>query len=189
MNVILIGGGEIARGETAAIDQQIKSMKPAGTRFVFVGTAAHDAPGYAEKIAEAFGDHFDVQSPTVAAGRDAMQAALQQADVIYLGGGETARLVEQFTSWELVDVLRGSIDRGVVIVGMSAGALALAEWYIHDEDGEFEIRTGWGILAGVGVMAHAHAENQARAAELIQQSAQYQDATFYAIAEGEAVVC
>ena len=153
--IYLIGGGELRNGDTQLIDTDIKSQAQKGSTFVFFGSAAQDNTEYADTIRSAYGDKYIVIVSTEAKGRDFAIDAIESADIIYLGGGYTNQLMQLFARWGLDEYLRAAIDRGVHVVGMSAGAQALCTWYVHEENDIFELRKGWGVVP-VGILVHAN---------------------------------
>lgn len=153
--IYLIGGGELRDAETHEIDEDLKSLAPAGSTFVFIGFAAQDSSGYADTIESVFGDKFKVLVPTEKKGRNYAIDALEAASIVYLGGGDTDLLMQLFAKWDLLGHLTTALGRGVHIAGMSAGAQALSSWYVHEDNGTFEIRKGWGVVS-VGVQVHAY---------------------------------
>src|SRR3989339_658435 len=114
-NIFIIGGGEIAKGETQEIDESIMKSAIKGSSFVFFGTAAGDAEGYGEIINKVFGDYFNVTVATEAKGQEFSENAIKNASVIYLGGGTTKFLIDHFEKWNLVPLLREAIERGVIV--------------------------------------------------------------------------
>ncbi len=167
--IYLIGGGEIAKGETKTIDESIKKATPKGSLFVFFATAADDSEDYAKTIISVFEDHFNVIVASREKGRYFMEDAIKNASVIYLGGGMTQLLLDLFEKWELVHLLREANEHGTLIVGMSAGAQALCEYYIHEEDNSFELRKGWGIVS-LGCLVHANENSFLKSQELCLKS-------------------
>ena len=186
-NIFLIGGGEIAKGETKEIDETIKKSANEGSSFVFFGTAAGDAEGYGDIINKTFGDYFDVIFATEAKEREFSENAIRNASVIYLGGGTTKLLMDHFEKWNLVPLLVEAINRGVVVAGMSAGAQALATWYVHEDGESQEIRNGWDLVgSSVGVLAHATEDSFNRAKNIFSNS-RYANSRLYGISEGVAL--
>lgn len=168
--MILIGGGEIKEGGTAEIDSEIKQLAAPGSSLVFFSTAANDAEAYIETIQHVYRDYFDVVVATMDKGKSFSEHAIQQATVIYLGGGQTELLMSQFEAWNLVPHLVEAIKRGVLVVGMSAGAQALSKNYIREEHGAFDVRTGWGIIgSSLCVLVHATPDSFQRAKEIYLQ--------------------
>ena len=150
-NIFFIGGGEIGK---------IKTLAPKGSSFVFFATAADDAEGYIETIKSVYGDHFNVVAATTEKGRSFSESVIKNASVIYLGGGLTDLLMKHFEEWNLVPALNDAIDRGVVVVGMSAGAQALSHCYIHEEIDLMEVRRGWGFSdMDACILVHSTEEN------------------------------
>lgn len=144
--IYLLGGGEIAEGETRRIDADIKASAKKNDLLAFFGTASGDARGYANMIEWVFGDHFTILNATEDEGEGFARTAIHSASVIYLGGGETQLLLDRFEEWDLVEDLRSAYERGTTIVGMSAGAQALCKTYIHEEKKRMELRKGWGLV-------------------------------------------
>jgi len=164
-SIYLIGGGEIRNGETYLIDDDIKSLAPKGSTFVFFGSAAQDSVQYSDTIKSVFGDKFKIIVPTKEKGHDYAISAINSASVIYLGGGNTDLLLGLFSEWDLVTHLIAALERGVHIAGMSAGAQALSTWYIHEEGDDIEIRKGWGITS-VCTLVHANRDSFGKAKSL-----------------------
>lgn len=59
------------------------------------------------------------------------RAALQETDLVFVGGGDVEAGVHTLRDADLVDDLHGAAKRGVVFVGMSAGAIMLGERWIR----------------------------------------------------------
>ena len=154
-SIYLIGGGELRDGDTQLIDEDILSLAPKGSSFVFFNFAAGDSEGYAETIKSVYGRKYKVVLPSEAKGKDFAINAIESAAVIYIGGGNTDQLLRVFKRWGLVEHLQAAIDRGVHVAGMSAGAQALSTQYVDEDSGLFELRKGWGIIP-VGVLVHAN---------------------------------
>lgn len=181
-SIYLIGGGEIRDGETHQIDEELKSLAPEGSNFVFCGFAAQDNAAYADAITTVFGDKFKVLIPTKKKGREFAINAIKSSSIIYLGGGDTDQLMRLFSEWDLVEYLAKALERGVHIAGMSAGALVLSSWYIHEDNDVFEIRKGWGIVP-VGVLAHANQNSFENAKSLWTNFHRDNECSFIAIGE------
>jgi dipeptidase E len=183
--IYLIGGGEIRDGDTQLIDEDVLLQAPKSSNFVFFGFAAQDSTNYADTIASVYGQQYKVVVPTVAKGRQFAIDAIHSAAVIYLGGGDTDELLRVFAEWSLVEYLRIAIDRGTHVAGMSAGALALSTWYVHEENDIFELRKGWGIVP-VGTLVHANTASYDKAVLLWTGHGMSDQYPFIAIGEGAA---
>lgn len=123
--------------------------------------------------------------PTKKKGREYAINTIKSSSIIYLGGGDTDQLMRLFTEWDLVEYLTAALERGVHIAGMSAGALALSSWYIHEDNDVFEIRKGWGI-APVGALVHANQDSFDKARSAWTSFYKAGTCPFVAIGEGAA---
>ncbi len=181
----LIGGGELRNGDAHLIDEDILSLEPKGSTFVFFGFAAQDSPDYADAITAVYGNKYTVVVPTVAKGQKFAIDAIRSADIIYLGGGDTELLMRVFAQWGLVEYLRTAINRGAHIAGMSAGAQALSARYLHEDTNVFELRKGWGF-APLCVLVHANPTSYDKAKLLLSNQNISDTYPFVAIGEGAA---
>ena len=83
--------------------------------------------------------------PTV---RD-MAAHLLVQDVIYVGGGNTKNMLALWREWELDQVLRTAWEQGIILAGLSAGAICWFEQGVTDSiPGELTALRGLGFLKG-----------------------------------------
>jgi peptidase E len=183
--IYLLGGGEIKDGDTRLIDQDILSLAPKDSNFVFFGTAAQDSTAYADTIRSVYGEKYTVVVPTEVKGKDFAVDAIKSAAVIYLGGGNTELLLRLFDRWGLVDHLRAAVNRGTHVVGMSAGAQTLSMWYMHEDNDIFELRKGWGFVP-YGVLVHANLASFDKAKLLWSDQGVPDTYPFVAIGEGAA---
>ena len=125
--IVAIGGGEL--DTTHAINQFIVSI--AGKQrptLLFLGTASHDSEGYIAAIHSEFeGLGCTVTELCLAAGvcsEAEIDRKLNQADIIYVGGGDTAFMMETWKKYGIDQKLRTIYreDRAV-LSGLSAGAI------------------------------------------------------------------
>jgi len=182
-SIYLIGGGEIRKGETAQIDDELKKNVDKDSNLVFFPRASGDSLDYIKAMELTFGDQLNVIAPTLDDGIEYSISAIDSASIIYLGGGDADLLLELFNQWQLVERLESAINRGVHVVGMSAGAQALSAWYIREHDGLMELRRGWGFVPAC-VLVHANENSVARAKEIWERSPDARSVTFVAIGEG-----
>lgn len=180
--IYLIGGGELRNGDTRLIDEDILSLKTEGSMFAFFGFAAQDSVEYANAVASVYGGKYTVVAPTVAKGRDFAIDAIKSAAVIYLGGGNTDQLMRAFAEWGLVAHLHDAVERGAHVAGMSAGALALSRWYVHEDNDIFELRKGWGFVP-FGILVHANQSSYDKARVLWSDYGMSDALPFVAIGE------
>ncbi len=78
-----------------------------------------------------------------------LESFLLEKDIIYVGGGNTKSMLALWHEWGLVDILREAWERGVVLAGVSAGAICWFEQGVTDSiPGPFTMLPCVGFLPG-----------------------------------------
>lgn len=173
--LICIGGGEIRSKETLKIDEQIALMakERAGERravSVFVGTASHDSLPYFNSFRKTYTSEFDIKADLALLTKkdipiDKIRGKLENADLIYIGGGNTLFMLEVWRKTGFLELLREAYERGVIIAGLSAGAICWFEKMYTDsaEGTDYNIEEGLGIIKGI---MSPHYDNRAEFDEI-----------------------
>ncbi len=124
MHVFAIGGGDIATGETSAIDAEvIRATGKDRPNVLFVPTASGDSHDYVQSFRAQFGNRLGAQTRELLLWSTSDFAeALEWADAVYVGGGHTVRMVARWREIGFDRALRTRADQGLVLSGLSAGA-------------------------------------------------------------------
>ena len=158
--ILAIGGGELKNRETLEIDTYIaaEAKKAAGERRacgLFLPTASHDCMPYYNTFHKVYTGIFDIKTDvalTVGREIDAekMRAKFEKADFLYVGGGNTVYMVEQWQKTGLLSYIRDAYERGVLIAGLSAGAICWFDEMYTDSliEGEYAVYPGLGWIKG-----------------------------------------
>jgi peptidase E len=148
--LIAIGGG----GFTHKIDPDLEDFIVAVSgcqrpRVGFIGTASDDDPIKISRFYERFGT-LSGHATHLAPGSDAQHTARwsQALDIIYVGGGNTQRLINHWRNTGLDQVLVNAARRGVLMAGVSAGASVWFESALSDTVGQ-----GLQPISGIGLVA------------------------------------
>jgi dipeptidase E len=92
-------------------------------RVLFVPYALHDLDGYARKARERFGRMgLDLDSIHEAKGAAEERAAIERAQALFIGGGNTFRLLDALYRRTLLDPIRARVRAGMPYIGTSAGS-------------------------------------------------------------------
>ncbi len=111
----IAGGGYLNHCEA-----EIRSFLGPVRRILFVPFALHDRPAYAEKVRERFGSMgFETSSLHEAS---APREAVRKAQALFVGGGNTFRLLDALYELDLIGVIRHRVEEGMPYVGSSAGS-------------------------------------------------------------------
>ena len=108
------------RGYLDHVDQQIKSFLGSDTKLLFFPFALFDRDAYAAKTKVRFAAMgYSIES--VHAVPDAREA-IERMDAIFIGGGNTFRLLKALQDLDLLDPIRRKVSGGAPYIGSSAGA-------------------------------------------------------------------
>jgi len=89
------------------------------------------------------------------------QDHLLSQDVIYVGGGNTRSLLALWREWGMDEVLRQALDRGIILAGVSAGAVCWFEQCVTVSVPPIAVIPGLGFVAG-SFCAHYDSQPQRR---------------------------
>lgn len=156
--LVAIGGGEIRTGETKAIDQEIVCLsQKINPTLLFIPAASGDSITYCNTVKKVYSE----LGATVdclflcenAPDAKIIKEKMLSADIVYIGGGDTKLLMNALHKHGVDRMLVDAYERGVVLSGLSAGAICLSNkgpgdpfvgensWIINDWD------KGLGLLA------------------------------------------
>lgn len=156
--LVLIGGGEIANGETLEIDRYIvESCKKERPHHLFIPTASREPEGYiatVQKVYESLGcrcDSLCILDTGIT--HDEIEQKIDQADIIYVGGGNTKFMLREWAKAGVDKLLRAALQTDKVISGLSAGSICWFEYGISDSE-SFENDADWSYsyVDGLGAL-------------------------------------
>jgi dipeptidase E len=132
--IALGGGGFLMEPENPTLDEYVLSQARAARPSVaFLPTASGDADFCIERFYTAFSalpcrpSHLRLFNRT-----PDLKAYLLAQDVIYVGGGNTKSMLGVWREWGLPELLREAWASGVVLAGVSAGAICWFEQGLTD---------------------------------------------------------
>ncbi|MGE5461073.1 MAG: Type 1 glutamine amidotransferase-like domain-containing protein, partial [Solirubrobacterales bacterium] len=133
-HIVAMGGGGFSDDDPLLDDYVLSLTGKERPRVVFIPTASGDAASYVERFYAAFTrrscepSHLSLfQLPYPAIGE-----IVRSHDVVYVGGGSTANMLAIWRLHGLDETLRQAWERGVVLAGISAGALCWFETGVTD---------------------------------------------------------
>ena len=151
--IAAIGGGGFLMDDASGRQERwlLSLARKPRPRVLWLGTASGDAAMAQLKFFRAFSE-LDCQ-PTVLPffpydmQRDYRQAVLD-ADVVYVGGGNTPAMLAVWREFGFDAALREAYEHGTVMAGISAGANCWFESYVTDSVPGGGVRPGLGWLPG-----------------------------------------
>ena len=126
--IVPIGGGEISLSSTIEIDKYIVSLVDKETKKVlFIPTASGDMPSYIERFTNLYkelGCEVDTLLLSKTENDNLIRSKIFSSDIIYIGGGNTARMMRIFKRTHVNEYLKLAYEKGIILTGLSAGAMA-----------------------------------------------------------------
>ena len=102
------------------VEQQIKNFLGSARKVLFFPFALFERDAYAAKVKARFGA-MGYSLKTIHAVSDPRRA-IEQTDAIFIGGGNTFRLLKALEDLDLLDPIRRKVKGGAPYIGSSAGS-------------------------------------------------------------------
>lgn len=128
--IVAIGGGELKDLETFPIDRAIvKLSRKKHPKALFIPTASNDAFGYWETFRDVYSKKLECNTDVLFLIREKLskkqiEDKILSGDIIYVGGGNTLRMLRIWKKYGVDKLLRKAYEKGVILSGLSAGAIA-----------------------------------------------------------------
>ena len=151
--IIAIGGGGFGRNpQQSLIEQyildQANSDRP---NILFIPTATGELDSYIVNFYKVFSklqcapNHLSFFKRT-----PVLQKLIANQDVIFVGGGNTKSMLAVWREWQLDKYLHDAYNKGVVMSGVSAGAICWFKHGITDSwESELKVMSCLGFVDGV----------------------------------------
>jgi dipeptidase E len=160
--IVVIGGGELIDLETLEMDREVVRLtQKSKPKALFIPTASSDAPGYCDTFSKVYGEilgcetsHLLLVSQTYT--HEEISELIMSADLIYVGGGNTRKMLEIWKNTGVDALLKEAYTSGTILAGLSAGSICWFE-YGHSDSEAFDDEGNWkyiklealGILPGI----------------------------------------
>lgn len=149
--VAMGGGGFSMEPDNPLLDDFVLAATGlARPRVCFLPTASGDADGYIERFHAAFAGRAETSHLGLFLREVAdVEGFLCAHDVVYVGGGNTANMLAVWRVHGVDRALRAAYQRGVVLAGVSAGAVCWFEAAVSDSFGPLHaLRDGLALVPG-----------------------------------------
>jgi dipeptidase E len=119
--VLLISNSTVyGHGYLDHVESEVKSFLDRARRVLFFPFALHDRDTYAATARARFrAMGYSIES---AHETDVPRKAIEETDAIFIGGGNTFRLLKALEDLDLIDSIRRKVSSGAPYIGSSAGS-------------------------------------------------------------------
>ncbi len=135
--IIAIGGGGFTHQLDENLDQfVIDQFKKKNIKIGFLATASKDDEKKISLFYKRFENtesklsHFNLTSNV-----DGFSKWLLSKDIVYIGGGNTVFMLEIWKKNKLVQIFKDAYEKGIILSGISAGAVCWFDWILSDSVG------------------------------------------------------
>jgi len=166
--ILVMGGHEFDRldGNEAIVEHIISLTGKENPRICLLPTASGDPEDQISRFRRSFGSRgcevSDISLFRLGANPIDVSAHLMKQDAIYVGGGSLVNLVAVWRPHGIAELIEECLERGVMVVGQSAGAMCWFESGITSSSGRPEPANGLGLLKG-SLCVHYHRDPDRRA--------------------------
>lgn len=135
--IVAIGGGENGHGktkyETAVIDKEIiRLSNKSNPNFLFIGLANSYADSYYEIMKNIYGNVYGCKTDYLTDEEHknfgTAKSKIQWADIIYVGGGNTLKLMNAWWKYGTDKLLIDAYENDKVLCGVSAGGICWCDY-------------------------------------------------------------
>ncbi len=154
--IFAIGGGEIKDLETFALDKKVvESTGKKNPKALFIPTASDEPQGYIDSFNYVYGEKLECSTDVLLLleGKTSTEEArkrIMDADIIYVGGGNTRKMLQVWEKYEVDNSLKEAYESGKILSGLSAGSIC---WFKsgHSDSNSFDAENGWNYIRIEGI--------------------------------------
>ncbi len=135
--IISVGGGGFTHQTDEGLDQFIiNQLSVKNFKIGFLPTASKDDKKKINLFYKRFKSnnselsHFNLCSKT-----EGFEEWFLNKDIIYVGGGNTFYMLEIWKKNNLTKIFKDGYDKGIILSGVSAGAICWFDWMLSDSQG------------------------------------------------------
>jgi dipeptidase E len=166
--IIALGGGGFSdEGDNLFLDKYILAQSSKRRpKICFIASAGGDAKDYIERFYASYAklsckpSHIELTNTRLL--HTQLKKIFLSKDIIFIGGGSTGFLMSMFERLHLKEILRAAWNQGVILSGMSAGAMCwFEEGFTNPSGNIFKPLRCLGFLEG-SFCPHYNKGNQLR---------------------------
>ena len=148
--IIAIGGGGFTHQVDESLDQFILDQsKRCKNKIGFLATASKDDKEKINLFYKRFEktdselSHFNLTSNV-----NGFTEWIFSKDIIYIGGGNTLFMLDIWKKYKLENIFKDAYKKGIILSGVSAGAVCWFEWILSDSVGP-----GFNPIRGINLIS------------------------------------
>ncbi len=156
--IFISGGGDIP--QTVEIDKEYFAALPQSAHILYIPTALNTATFGADRLKQWFNSLIQTYLPTasfIMLEDDSQAINLNHFDSIYIGGGNTYKLLAYLLANGYDKAITRFIEDGKIVYGGSAGAIILGQdirTVPEENDRNYPMHKGLGLIGNFAIICH-----------------------------------
>ena len=148
--IIAIGGGGFTHQLDQSLDQfVIDKLKRTNNKIGFLATASKDDEKKISLFYKRFENtEFELSHFNLTSNINGFSEWIMSKDLVYIGGGNTVFMLEIWRKNKLENVFKDAYEKGIILSGISAGAVCWFDWILSDSVGQ-----GFNPLRGINLIS------------------------------------
>jgi len=148
--IIAIGGGGFTHQLDLNLDQfVIDKLKRTNNKIGFLATASKDDEKKIRLFYKRFENtEFELSHFNLTSNINGFSKWIMSKDLVYIGGGNTVFMLEIWRKNKLEDIFKDAYEKGIILSGISAGAVCWFDWILSDSVGP-----GFNPLRGINLIS------------------------------------
>ena len=149
--IISIGGGGFTHNTDKSLDQFIlNQVNLKEFKIGFLPTASKDNKEKTDLFYKRFANDFtELSHFNLCSKINGFKEWFLNNDLIYVGGGNTFYMLELWKKNNLIKIFEEGYDKGIILSGVSAGAICWFDWMLSDSKGlGFKPLRGINLISG-----------------------------------------
>lgn len=161
--IVAIGGGDMRELATLPIDREVVRLTgKKRPQALFIPTASSDSREYWEAFRRVYGEELDCRTEVLyllgeRPSQKDVTRKIRQAQLIYVGGGNTLKMMRRWRYLGVDRLLRQAYRRETVLSGLSAGCICWFSWghsdsmaFYHPDNWDYIRVRGMGLIDALG---------------------------------------
>jgi len=135
--IISIGGGGFTHETDESLDQFVlNQVNIKNFKIGFLPTASKDDKKKIDLFYKRFdGNYLQLSHFNLCSKVEGFKDWILSKDIIYVGGGNTSYMLEIWRKNNLIEIFREAYNKGIILSGVSAGAICWFDWILSDSEG------------------------------------------------------
>ena len=148
--IIAIGGGGFTHQLDTSLDQfVVDQSKKTKNKIGFLATASKDDENKINLFYKRYQNtQSDLSHFNLTSALDGFSKWIINKDIIYIGGGNTVFMLNIWKKNKLESIFKNAYEKGIILSGVSAGAVCWFDWILSDSDGP-----GFNPLRGINLIS------------------------------------